>query len=64
MKAVKFLGKFFAIIFLIAFSILVLLMMLIGMAKSMITEENISKYIVSSNIFNSNHYYHLLKVLL
>lgn len=53
MKAVKFLGKFFAIIFLIAFSILVLLMMLIGMAKSMITEENISKYIVSSNIFTS-----------
>ncbi|MGM9879506.1 MAG: hypothetical protein ACI31R_05760 [Bacilli bacterium] len=53
MKAVEFLRKFFAIIFLIAFSILVLLMMLIGIAKSMVTEESISKYIVSSDIFNS-----------
>lgn len=53
MKAVKFLGKFFAVIFLIAFAMLIFLMMLIGIAKSMITEEHISKYIVSSNIFDS-----------
>lgn len=52
MKAVKFFGKFFAVIFLIAFAILILLMMLIGIAKSMVTEESISKYIVSSDIFN------------
>ena len=53
MKAVKFLNKFFAIIFLIAFSILILLMMLIGIAKTMFTEESISKYVVNANIFNS-----------
>ena len=52
MKAVKFFSKFFVVIFLIAFAILVLLMMLIWIAKSMVTEESISKYIVSSDIFN------------
>jgi len=52
MKAVKFLGKFLAVIFSCLFAIFLLLIMYIFIAKTMLNEDSISYYISDSNIFD------------
>lgn len=52
MKAVKFLGKFLAVILSCLFAIFLLLIMYIFIAKTMLNEDSISYYISDSNIFD------------
>lgn len=53
MKAVKFIGNFLAVLFSAIFALLVLLAVLIGISKTMFTQEAISNYVVNADIFNS-----------
>ena len=53
MRAVKLLGKVFAVILSCVFACFLLFVMYVLIAKTMLTEESIYNYVIDTNVFTS-----------